>query len=129
VEKDQTISLGALPKAAIATPRTPRTPKTPVSQGCGRAFTKKFNEADNTSADDNNNNKKFVSPLIGRKRARASKTPILYLESDAASNDREDEFASAPKRVKVEPVHKSDIAGHADTDADAEEEEDIEAFV
>ncbi|UPX12307.1 uncharacterized protein EKO05_0002861 [Ascochyta rabiei] len=104
------------PKAAAATPKTPSTSKASASLGCSKTSAKKFVEDRSVTDEDISEDDMPVSPSAGRKRARASKTPRSYVESDAKSND-EDEFTPPTKRVKEEFKE------------DEEEEEEEEAFV
>lgn len=103
------------PKSCFKPAGTPRTPRTPAS-GRGRAkgtATKKTINAGSTTDEATDDEEPTPSPSMNRKRARTSKTPASYAESDATTGDDEDEFTPEPKRVKAEPVENEGVAGVA----------------
>lgn len=105
---------GNSPSSAVKkTPSTPRVLHTPAS-GRGRvsktASAKKLtddDDGDETASDD----EQPVSPSVGRKRARVSKVPASYAESDADSGDEEEEFTPVVKKVKEETAEGNEGLG------------------
>ncbi|KAF9695138.1 hypothetical protein EKO04_006889 [Ascochyta lentis] len=103
-----------------ATPRTPRTPKGTALLGRGKTSAKTFD--DDVTSDNAASDEMPAFHPVGRKRARSSKTPKSYEESDAADDNSEDEFVPAAKRVKVEVVEDDGIGCLSPTDTVEEEE-------
>jgi hypothetical protein len=116
-----------IPVRAAASPRTPRTPTSGRSRTKDTS-TKKPTDND-TASEGEEDAESIVSPSDGRKRARYSKTPASYAESDAVSDDEDEPFTPKNKRVKTEPAEDEDTT---DTIKDVEyfkEEDDAVAFV
>ena len=116
----------ATPKKIPATPRTPRTPASGRIRAA-KASAKK--NVDNETSSEDAADEELSSPSVAHKRARTSKGPKSYAESEATSGDDEEEFTPMSKRVKAEPVEDEGVAGVNCNHTPVEEEDEAVAFV
>ena len=116
----------ATPKKMAVTPRTPRTPASGRVRAA-KASAKK--NVDNETSSEDAADEELSSPSVAHKRARTSKGPKSYAESDATSGDDEEEFTPMSKRVKAEPIEDEGVAGTISNHTPVEEEDEAVAFV